>query len=97
MTFIYDFKHTVCGYDGEIEGVEYEYHYDVDAGRLNEELTNILFGNFVTAEISEEAENQVREMVSELIDGNENELAKWYYDELKEAFYDEARKECNYD
>ena len=85
MEFVYEFE------------PELEYHFDVDESAVKEALTNIIIDRFVTAEISEEAENQVREMVSELIDGNENELAKWYYEELKEAFYDEARKECSYD
>lgn len=82
MKFVYEFE------------PELEYHFDVDESAVKEALTNIIIDRFVTAEISEEAEKQVREMVSELIDSKEKELAKWYYDELKEVFYNEARERC---
>ena len=90
MEFVYDVRCPVCDGAGEFQYYDDELHYNVDNSQIEKLLIDIINEEHVKVELNEEAEKQVRSMISVLIQNNINDYYKEFYEKLKEIYRKEA-------
>ncbi len=90
MEFVYDVRCPVCDGAGEFQYYDDKLHYNVDNSQIEKSLIDIIYEEHIRVKLNEEAEKQVKLMISVLIQNNIENYHSEFYEKLKEIYREEA-------